>query len=211
MLLIYLTEIKETGLLRIPLLSLARKSSGKWPAFSNLAWTSPGKPVSDLIKYDSHIASFLLGQNKWGVGTWGNKPRVDCAVNIPFYISRSTCSLSYSAFWCQYCVTVAFFKQTALFLIYWLFKLRIIITEIYSMKMAISNCVHPSVSPTAQCLYRFDREVKGESNYVCLEELRWGHQETAGRVPVRAGYALWGRVWLAHSENHRSPEVTFGD
>lgn len=81
MLLIYLTEIKETGLSRIPLLSLARRGSGKRPAFSNLARTSPGKPVSDLIKYDSHIASFLLGQNKWGVGKQGNKQTVDGGVD----------------------------------------------------------------------------------------------------------------------------------
>lgn len=37
-------------------------------SFSNSAWTSPGKPVRDLIKYDSHknadIASFLFGDNK---------------------------------------------------------------------------------------------------------------------------------------------------
>lgn len=35
-------------------------------------WTNPGKPVWDLIKYDSHknadIASFLLGDNKEGRG-----------------------------------------------------------------------------------------------------------------------------------------------
>lgn len=59
------------------------------------------------------------------------------------------------------------------------------------LAVKISNCASLSASPSAQCLNCFDRKVKGECNYVNLEELRWAHQEIIGRVPVEAGSSLW--------------------
>lgn len=40
--------------------------------FSNSAWTSPGKPVKDLIKYDSHKNADIEGtQSGMGAGEGG--------------------------------------------------------------------------------------------------------------------------------------------
>lgn len=61
-------------------------------SFPNSAWTSPGKPVKDLIKYDSHkkadIASFLRGDNNGGGGgmawrQWGVDRKTAAINSIP--------------------------------------------------------------------------------------------------------------------------------
>lgn len=75
-----------------------------------------------------------------------------------------------------------------------------------SLAVKISHCASLSASPSAQCLNCFDRKVKGECNYVSLEELRWAHQEIIGRVPVEAAslwdsgpfkitQVTWGHAW----------------
>lgn len=49
-------------------------------------WTNPGKPVWDLIKYDSHknadIASFLLGDNKGGRGAQEHSGKIPSVIVV---------------------------------------------------------------------------------------------------------------------------------